>query len=87
MRFDYTRVQNPNDPAAPWIPIPFLKIRLIHQQKIIQLNALVDSGADASIFHSSIAEALGLDLESGETREFFGVSGHSIQAYFHPIKL
>jgi hypothetical protein len=87
MKFDYTRVQNPSDPAAPWIPIPFLKIRLINQQKVVQLNALVDSGADASIFHASIAEALGLDLKSGENREFFGVSGHSIQAYFHPIKL
>ncbi len=86
MQFSYQRVPGSN-PKAPWIPLPLLKVRLSHKNQSIKVNALVDSGANASIFHSSLAEALGLDLSSGLKQEFFGISGHGITAYFHLVKL
>ena len=47
----------------------------------------MDSGADASLFHSSIAEILGIKLEDGLEKEFFGISEKSIKVYFHKIKM
>jgi|ERR1043166_876506 predicted aspartyl protease len=85
MQFPYQRVPGA-DPKAPWVPMPLLKVRLSHNDKHINVNALVDSGAASSLFHSSIAEALGLDLTSGIKQEFFGISGHAVEAYFHLVK-
>jgi hypothetical protein len=39
------------------------------------------------IFHAAIAQALGLDLKSGLRGEFFGVSGHTIEVFFHEVEL
>lgn len=66
--------------------MPILKVKLSHNGKHIKVSALVDSGASSSLFHSSMAEALGLDLNSGIKQEFFGISGHSVEAYFHLVK-
>jgi hypothetical protein len=87
MQFSYQRVPNSDNLQAPWIPLPLLKVRLSYQDQYINVNALVDSGANASLFHSSIAEALGIDLTSGMEQEFFGISGHPIKSYFHLVKL
>jgi len=86
MRFDYKKVAIPENPNAPWFPLPLIKVRLSYKDKIIQLDALIDSGADVSLFHASAAKALGIDLTSGIKQEYFGVSGHKIEAYFHTVK-
>jgi hypothetical protein len=86
MRFEYKKVPIPENPNAPWFPLPLIKIRLSHQDKIIQFDALIDSGADVSLFHASAATALGINLKSGIKQEYFGVSGHKIEAYFHTVK-
>jgi predicted aspartyl protease len=85
MQFPYQRVPSA-DPNASWVLMPLLKVRLSYNGKNININALVDSGAASSLFHSSIATALGLDLTSGIKQEFFGISGHSVEAYFHLVK-
>jgi len=87
MRFDYQKVPIPARPQAPWIPYPLIKIRLSHKERYIQLDALVDSGAAASLFHASIAQDLSIDLKTGLKHQFFGISGHAIDAYFHEINL
>ena len=48
--------------------------------------SLVDSGADYCLFHSSVAEELGIDLKSGWIKDFGGIAaGQSVQAYMHTI--
>ncbi len=61
----------------PYIPIT------IHGKKKGIFYALVDSGASMSLFHSSIAEDLGIALEDSEKVILIGVCGvlESIQAY------
>jgi hypothetical protein len=86
MQFEYKKVANLENPNAPWFPLPLIKVRLSHKDKIIQLDALIDSGADVSLFHASAAKALDIDLKSGIKQEYFGVSGHKIEAYFHTVK-
>jgi len=49
-----------------------------------QVICLVDSGADESLFHSSIARNLGIEIETGIYKRFDGIAG-TLEAYMHPI--
>jgi hypothetical protein len=42
---------------------------------------------DHAFFHADVAEELLIDLKTGRKQELFGVSGHSIEVYFHKINL
>jgi hypothetical protein len=53
----------------------------------MDVRCLLDSGAIDSIFHSSIARVLGIDLTSGRPKEYTGIAGQTILAYLHPIQL
>lgn len=87
MWLEYKKVSVVDAPQAAWIPVPLIKVRLAYHDKIIQFDALLDSGADVSLFHASAAKALGIKLKDGLKQEYFGISGHKIQAYFHKVKL
>lgn len=87
MKFDYLKQPNFLNPAKPWISRPLIPIRLTHQDKHLDVYALVDSGADVSVFHSSIAKELGIDIQSGRKEKFFGIAGEGVDVYFHKIKL
>lgn len=56
MKFAYKKVPRSSNPADPWVSKPYLTIRLSAASKTVQLDALIDSGAEASLFHSSIAK-------------------------------
>lgn len=53
----------------------------------VLLFALIDSGADASLFHADVARDLLIDVESGRRQQLFGASGHPLTAYFHTVDL
>lgn len=40
-----------------------------------KFDALLDSGADVSLFNSEIAEAIGIDLSNAKPAKFTGISG------------
>jgi hypothetical protein len=39
------------------------------------------------LFHSSLAELLGIELKKGRQQKFFGIAGAGIDVYFHKVKL
>lgn len=45
MQFPYQKVPATNNPRDPWFPLPLIKVRLSWNEKTIQVNALIDSGA------------------------------------------
>lgn len=47
----------------------------------------LDSGADISLFNATVAQELLIDIEHGDHQEFFGISGHTIDVYYHPVRL
>jgi Aspartyl protease len=87
MQFDYQKRPVLTDPVAPWVIKPYLRITLSHNSSSVELDALIDSGADVSIFHASLAKALGLDVEAGLQQHFRGISGEPIPSYFHTLQL
>lgn len=53
-----------------------------------RIEALVDSGADRCLFHASIGEALGIEVQKGIEVPFGGVIGGSIgRIYYHNVRL
>ena len=54
---------------GPHIYRPVIPIELEYNKNLIRYEVLVDSGADGCIFDSQIGEVLGIDVESGESRE------------------
>jgi len=87
MKFDYLKQPNFLNPNKHWISRPFIPIRLLYNDKYIDVYALIDSGADASLFHSSIGKELRIDMESGRKEKFFGISTNGIDVYFHKVQL
>lgn len=63
---------------------PMLNLELGHMGKFISAEALVDSGADFSIFRAEFAEALGIPIERGEKVLLKGIGGE-IPCYRHVL--
>jgi hypothetical protein len=87
MQFDYRKKEISLNPAHPHILVPEIQILLSAGNKGVKLWALIDSGAATSLFHSSLATAMGIDLTSGLREDFFGISGEPVSGYFHNIRI
>jgi hypothetical protein len=66
---------------------PLIQISLRYKNKAIDLRALIDSGAAECVFHRSIGEALGIDIESGRLKDYMGIARQSVAGYVHEIGL
>ena len=90
MKFPYSKITLPekSDFFGSSILKPIIDIRIANGDKSLQYNALVDSGADFSIFHSGVAQVLGIDIESGDKLTFGGVQkANDAAAYLHKVTL
>lgn len=65
---------------------PVIKLALIHKNTKLTIEALIDSGANISIFNADVAEILGIDVESGKEVYLSGVGGR-ILGYQHTIQV
>ncbi len=66
--------------------LPMIEVEMVHKNNIISVWALIDTGADYSIFPREVAEELGITVEKGEMIVLDGAGG-SIVAYLHPLKV
>jgi hypothetical protein len=48
-------------------------------------QALVDSGAEISVFGYEVAEALGIDTTQKKDREYFGIGGLQVECVTHAV--
>lgn len=51
-----------------------------------RFEAVIDSGATNCLFHASIGQAIGLDIEKGEPTQTMGIAG-AMQIFLHNICL
>ena len=65
---------------------PIIPITLIKENVEIDTDALVDSGANISVFREEIAECLEIGIEDGEEILLQGLGGR-IVGYIHEIKV
>jgi len=81
---------NPPSPAFPKLTHrfrPLIPVTLVHGGKPVSLYAIVDSGADTSIFGLEVAKFLGIDVHTGTKEAFCGTSGKEQIAYYHDMTL
>jgi len=90
MKFDYFKFILPqkSDFFGSAILKPIIPIRIAFADRSLQYDALIDSGADFSIFHEEIGRALGIDIEAGRRLHFGGVQrAEPAVAYLHEVEL
>ena len=92
LKFKYRRFPiNPSEafPGRVDVLRPAIPVQLLNGDKKLGCLAIIDSGADFSIFHASLGELIGLTIESGKTERFSGVSedADELTAYFHAIRI
>ena len=66
---------------------PIVAVRISAGPKYLDTSALVDSGADYSIFDAQFAEALGLVLTNGKPIPLVGLDGNKQDGYLHPVAI
>jgi len=65
---------------------PIVPIVLWQDQKKLNTDALIDSGATISIFQPAVADFLGIKIESGK-EIFLGGVGGRIKGFIHKLKV
>lgn len=87
MKFAYKAIELPPGGRREFLLKPIIPLWLFHKKAFVRLEALIDSGADFSVFHSEIAEVLGVHWKSGAPHHFVGITGEKGTVYFHQIKM
>ncbi len=77
IKFPYVDIRGRKFPVIPLF---------IKKNKILRTQALVDSGANISLFDKSIAEYLGIQVKTGKRISLQGIGG-KISAYVHPVSI
>ena len=90
MKFPYKKYPSTNITKA--FPeksalIPIIPVRLLNNNKYIDCNVLIDSGAHACIFPAELGEQIGIQVENEYEHNFCGIGGGALKAYFHRIKI
>lgn len=65
---------------------PIIPVTLIKEDVEIDTDALIDSGANISVFREEIAECLEIVIEKGEETLLQGLGGR-IVGYIHELKV
>ena len=79
MKYRYTSFFPPES-TVRWIKRPMVQIEVSGPTGKRTFDALIDSGADVSLFNTQVAELLGFDLSRAKSRNFMGISG-GIEAF------
>lgn len=85
MKFSYTKIPS-RDPRKPWFGRPIISVILSHVESTT-VAALVDSGADRSLFDIEVGKDIGLNVESGEVEYFGGIGESRVEAFVHKVQL
>ena len=88
MKYNYTKFDNPQEPAKPNFR-PLLPVTLVgNNGKSKNVVALIDSGADVSLAHADIGRLLDIDIQTGRVWNYGGsVDKQQGTAYIHRLHL
>lgn len=86
MRYKYHPIRSKIDPNDVLL-LPIIPVGLGYGGRKVVVSALIDSGADLCLFHSSVGRALGIDLKSGRKDIIKTLSLQEVPAYVHIVHL
>ena len=64
---------------------PLIQVVLVGPKEKIRMLALLDSGADYSLFSLEVAERLGIKVEKGKRISLQGVAGKPFTGFLHEV--
>jgi len=64
---------------------PLIQVVLVGPKEKIKMLALLDSGADYSLFNLEVAERLGIPVEKGKRISLQEVAGEPFTGYLHEV--
>ena len=85
MKYSYTKIP-PNNPQEKWSARPLLNICIVGPKDKVNVTALIDSGADCSLFNEELALEIGLKLQ-GTRKKFFGIGNQGLDATMTKVKI
>lgn len=87
MKYQYSPVYNP-DTKQKLKKRPIVEIELFGKKGTVKTFALIDSGADRSLFNIQFAKEIGLDLIDTRKEGFIGIGGAKpIQCYIADVEI
>lgn len=86
MKFSYEKELDVHSPDLRWRIRPVVKVHLSHGERQLPVFAMIDSGAEITLFHISIAKELGIDSFKRQAL-VAGVSGEPMPVFFQNVKL
>ena len=90
MKFKYRKVSVSPSAAFPrrnHLLRPIIPLSIMTKSRRVRYEALIDSGADYTIFPAALGAILGLNPKKGKKESVVGVSGASLDVYFHHISI
>lgn len=91
MKFKFIKIPAEPSPAFPerksnlWPLIPVRIINKDDKEKYIDFKALLDSGANVSIFPAQFGQIIGLNIENDRIERVSGIGGHAFETFLHDI--
>lgn len=87
MKYKYSGIYDFSQTNRKLTKRPIVEIELFNDDKSIKGLALVDSGADKSLFNLEYAKAIGLDLTHAKKEDFIGIGDKKIQCYVTEVEI
>jgi|ERR1700752_2089614 len=84
MIFRYVRIKVP---GGELVRVPAIPISLTCNKRYQDIYALIDSGAEVSVFNAAIARTLNIDIERGKYLSLKGFIGADVDSYLHQINV
>lgn len=86
MKYKYTAFFPPKG-ISKWVKRPMIEAEVFGPQGSQKFNALIDSGADTSLFNIQVAELLGFDLANAKKANFTGIIGATSCYFFENVEI
>ncbi len=88
MKFPYVKFKTKTPEGGDYVSFrPVIPIEVRYGDRSLRYMALLDSGADVSMFHAELAEPLGIELQSGTEMFFYGVGHGRSSGYLHHVEI
>ena len=75
MKYEYITISGSSDHDSSFVKRPMVEVEIFGPNGSIKELALIDSGADRSLFNREVADYLGIDLSKGKDWLVLGISG------------
>ena len=67
--------------------LPIITVEFEGREEWLEFESYVDSGAGYSVFHSDVAETLGIKIENGKEDHVIVGDGNKLVVFIHKIKI